>query len=1183
MTTIRVLMVADGKRFNFGPAQADVDNRDYFGVTWLTSALKADPTIHLDTAHRRGAAYAGKNPDTSKGLTYPGDFKFTDIDLNQYDVLWLLGDEGLNNTSANAPTDSEIGGLEKIAIANFMGGGGGVFAVGDHDGIGALLCGRLPRVRVMRKWFEWDEIETDTASGQVFMPNWSVGAYVGAPIDIKRTDRNDTLLPDADGKGKFYFFDQSDEIPQALVTKTGTPLASGPVHPIMGDLISGIIDRFPDHMHEGEATDLTTISKAGPGTPFNPNDGMGNPRPLAVGSAMDGFADFIEFPKLAGTQPLPQVIAWGKDSGHETILNASTFVASNAKITGKVAIYDGRAAGVGRIVTGATFHHYIDKNIIGDPQTEGMGGPPTKSNLGLKSAVKDGMAQYFRNVAQWLARPVRSLTFLVDKSTYGLDEVNAHPMGAFDKAFFVVVDGLKPSDFPGGPIDELIDPDTVTPAQLAKLANWAPSISTPPAGISFTPIGVASDDPSLLPRVQRFTFAYRLTISDPVSLFSFVGSADLLNLIAVLSVVPDPGIGWAEIELIKDADPYFSNYANGNTVGWLSSDLRVFKVVQGEAPFGKTLGGTPSDARAFIVDAVAKMTPATFDALPTDEKTSALSLFGTTPGPAPKAIFNFALARVRLNGVSLPADPVRVFFRVFQSPTTEALTYQLDGFGDPKLGYRQFNAIGPDKRKIPLLGIDGSGTEYTSIPCFAEKRVTNSGTGTNLTTQTDIKNTRQMIPTGTEEQFFFGAWLDTNQSSPDLFPLTPSGQAHIDGPFTGKKPMTALLMGVHQCLGAEIVFDGAPIPDGSTPYNCDKLAQRNIAYTTVANPGTPGSRTAIHSFDIRPSPFGLDATHRPDELMIDWGNVPAGTTASIYLPAAKAGDVVALADKLYATHGIVALDTHTLLVPVGGITYVPVLKGGQNFAGLFSLDLPAGIVKGQRFDVSVRQITMDGPQIEHLAPSAHKKRKVRTNTFTPPKTARGLVTAPNWQKVYGAFQVAIPVSTKADMLVPEARTLSVLRWIGGALTANSRWQPVFDRYVGTIEARVRGLGGDPDTIPATPDGQWPELGSLAAGGGLATLAPAGGTGDIGTGVFHPHLGHGITGKIDALIFDHFGDFQGFVLETPLGAKHRYDSREPRVRDLASRACDERITTTIYAAPEHPHRPLEIVLRGVGMG
>ena len=31
-----------------------------------------------------------------------------------------------------------------------------------------------------------------------------------------------------------------------------------------------------------------------------------------------------------------------------------------------LSIYDGRNAGVGRIVTGSTFHHYIDINLIGD-------------------------------------------------------------------------------------------------------------------------------------------------------------------------------------------------------------------------------------------------------------------------------------------------------------------------------------------------------------------------------------------------------------------------------------------------------------------------------------------------------------------------------------------------------------------------------------------------------------------------------------------------------------------------------------------------------------------------------------------------------------------------------------------------------------------------------------------------
>src|SRR5439155_8331897 len=75
-----------------------------------------------------------------------------------------------------------------------------------------------------------------------------------------------------------------------------------------------------------------------------------------------------------------------------------------------------------------------------------------------------------------------------------------------------------------------------------------------------------------------------------------------------------------------------------------------------------------------------------------------------------------------------------------------------------------------------------------------------------------------------------------------------------------------------------------------------------------------------------------------------------------------------------------------------------------------------------------------------------------------------------WRRVLGAFQITIPVSTKAGLLDREERLLSVLRWIAEAIPSDNRWYPVFVRYLGQVGDRVTGLGGDPDQIVASPDG-----------------------------------------------------------------------------------------------------------------
>ena len=42
---------------------------------------------------------------------------------------------------------------EAEAIATFMENGGGFFATGDHANLGSTLCGLIPRVRSMRRWW----------------------------------------------------------------------------------------------------------------------------------------------------------------------------------------------------------------------------------------------------------------------------------------------------------------------------------------------------------------------------------------------------------------------------------------------------------------------------------------------------------------------------------------------------------------------------------------------------------------------------------------------------------------------------------------------------------------------------------------------------------------------------------------------------------------------------------------------------------------------------------------------------------------------------------------------------------------------------------------------------------------------------------------------------------------------
>jgi hypothetical protein len=74
-------------------------------------------------------------------------------------------------------------------------------------------------------------------------------------------------------------------------------------------------------------------------------------------------------------------------------------------------------------------------------------------------------------------------------------------------------------------------------------------------------------------------------------------------------------------------------------------------------------------------------------------------------------------------------------------------------------------------------------------------------------------------------------------------------------------------------------------------------------------------------------------------------------------------------------------------------------------------------------------------------------------------------------------------------------------------------------------------------------------------------------------------GERFTGKIAGLMYDHFGDFEGFLLETD-EHEHHFRSREHRIEELVKRAWSERIVTTVFVERHERQRPKAIVLRGM---
>ena len=55
---------------------------------------------------------------------------------------------------------------------------------------------------------------------------------------------------------------------------------------------------------------------------------------------------------------------------------------------------------------------------------------------------------------------------------------------------------------------------------------------------------------------------------------------------------------------------------------------------------------------------------------------------------------------------------------------------------------------------------------------------------------------------------------------------------------------------------------------------------------------------------------------RPDELMINWGALPPGSTAELFIPDIRAGDTLELLRRRWADQDITLVDDRTLLMPV---------------------------------------------------------------------------------------------------------------------------------------------------------------------------------------------------------------------------------------------------------------------------
>lgn len=306
---------------------------------------------------------------------------------------------------------------------------------------------------------------------------------------------------------------------------------------------------------------------------------------------------------------------------------------------------------------------------------------------------------------------------------------------------------------------------------------------------------------------------------------------------------------------------------------------------------------------------------------------------------------------------------------------------------------------------------------------------------------------------------------------------------------------------------------------------------------------------AVHPVQVRPTP--PDASY-PDELLITWGATPGSGTAHLYLPAVNAADVLALAERHYNLVNLQQEDPHTVSFPTSGAAWIPLPPGTALSAGLLSIDLPGGGPRrGSSYAISVRQFT-----------------RASATTRTEGNAQAASAPAPDrfsWSQLLGAFQFVVNTKPRAELLLNQERLLATLRWMLAHTPPTRRWYPVLVRYVDLVARIVTGLGGNPGTILPSPIGDvpgWPVRGAP----GPHPVGPAGGGGEE------------FRGKIEGIIYDHFGDFAGFILETEDGSHHRFSSREQPMLEVVRRAWSERTPVTVEAERHDRHIPRTIVLR-----
>ena len=765
--------------------------------------------------------------------------------------------------------------------------------------------------------------------------------------------------------------------------------------------------------------------------------------------------------------------------------------------------------------------------------------------------------------------------FVMGKNNFGRDEVEDNL--TYQNAFYLFLEGFTPNavgssvpTFPSGSFNATNIPGLVIsgPTITYDVGNSGANATLP----------------------QRIRFDYEIQFSAASltsSAFPAPGCAPkTYTLGGAISIQGQnvPSLP-AEFILLGGDDPYFTNInASTGNEPYLSQDLRVFTITptaNNQTPIGDVKftfqGGSPTTfdnpaAYTYIQNLITWLnknygylnttyTPPDTNVsdplntlLPQQFASNGNSL--VNPNTGPNKNYNFAIARVRLKGSTGPiaaAKDVKVFFRLFTTQTFDTDFINSTSVvtnADPNVTYPPSG----NNPSSPLPGTNGKGViNGCSLPFFATANF-DANPSDYQPAPKGANNQTIEIPSGQGAEgyawAFYGCFLNVNDAS-NIFG-SPPGLV---------QPVQQWLVGaVHSCLVAQIAYSDAPIINAGgvieNPENSDKLAQRNLQVTTSGNPGFPATHRVPQTIDVRPSPPAQSADPSsilsyPDEIMIDWGKTPLGSTASIYWPAVSAASVLKLAAELYPAQTLSAADANTIQCQVvSPVTYIPIPAGaGGSFAGLLTVDLPASVRYGDEFDVVVRRITTK----QVIIPTPPPPPKIAAPADAADVAAKGQLL---WRYVTGSFLVKIPVQHESTILPGDENLLAILKWRLGLIGSGNRWYPVLLRYISYLAGRIDGMGGNASQIPPSPDGYQPPS----------------------PGPEKHERDRCYTGKVIGVRYDRFGDFEGFTLLSEEGHEHWFRGREPKVEELVNRAWIERTLISVQVESHDSDWPESIILR-----